>query len=290
MPSLKNNTAPNVAVVTGAAAGLGWALARLLLDRGWQVLLIDRDESLMETRLQEYEQRNANIHILAVDLLEPNAIAKVEAAVAETFGTINLLINNAGITHRSLIDITDTEVFKRVMALDYRVPVELTLTLKPLICANKQGQLSGVINIGSMAGWMPVVGRAGYCAAKSALSQFFETYRAEQQPTDPHILMVYPSFLATDIEKNALGHDGKQAKHQRTSVGHITSAESMADQIIKAFSQQKPRLFPDKFTAASALLYRIWPSLFIKLMKNKFSDELKNGRAQIALETGIKHD
>ncbi|MFQ3231159.1 SDR family NAD(P)-dependent oxidoreductase [Reinekea sp.] len=290
MPSVNKNTDNHVAVVTGAAAGLGWALVQRLLQDSWQVLLIDRDEQLLHSRLEECEQSRANIHILAVDLLEPDAIFKVKSAVANTFGTINLLINNAGITHRSLIDITDTEVFKRVMDLDYRVPVELTLALKPLICEKQPGQQSGVINIGSMAGWMPVVGRAGYCAAKSALSQFFETYRAEQLSTDPHILMVYPSFLATDIEKNALGHDGKQAQHQRTSVGHITSAESMADLIIIAFTLQKPRLFPDKFTAASAMLYRLSPSFFMKLMKNKFSDELSNGRAQITLMNGAKHD
>ena len=283
----KNN---NVAVVTGAAAGLGWALSNLLLQAGWQVMLVDRDESLLKTRLNECQLDASNIHILAIDLLAPGAMTQIKTTISSTFGTVNLLINNAGITHRSLIDITNTDVINRVMDLDYRVPVELTLALKPLILESTPDHASGIINIGSMAGWMPVVGRAGYCAAKSALSQFFETYRAEQLPKDPHILMVYPSFLATDIEKNALGHDGKQAKHRRTSVGNITSAEAMAEQIIKAFCQQKPRLFPDKFTAASALLYRLWPSLFIKLMKNKFSDELKNGRAQIALEAGAKHD
>ena len=75
-----------------------------------------------------------------------------------------------------------------------------------------------IVAIGSMAGWMPVSGRAAYCGAKSALAQSFEVLRCEEQRHAVHVLMVYPGFLDTAIERNALGHDGDVAQHDREIV------------------------------------------------------------------------
>ncbi|MFP3386548.1 SDR family NAD(P)-dependent oxidoreductase, partial [Tritonibacter sp. SIMBA_163] len=85
-------------------------------------------------------------------------------------GGVDLLVNNAGITHRSLAADTDPAVLARVMTVDWEAPAALTLALLPDLRARG----GGLINIGSMAGWMPVLGRAGYCSAKAAFGQFFE--------------------------------------------------------------------------------------------------------------------
>ncbi|HCS25934.1 MAG TPA: short-chain dehydrogenase, partial [Spongiibacteraceae bacterium] len=127
----------------------------------------------------------------------------------------------------------------------------------------------------SMAGWMPVPGRAGYCSAKSALAQFFEVLRMEEAANGIHILMVYPSFLDTPIEKNALGGDGGPARHARSTLGRIDSAGELAQNIVHALNQKKPRLFPNKFTLFASILWRIAPSLFQRLTLKRFAVELE---------------
>ncbi len=121
---------------------------------------------------------------------------------------------------------------------------------------------------------MPVLGRAGYCSAKSALSQFFEVLRGEVARDGVHILMAYPSFLDTPIETNALGHDGRPASHKRSMVGDMRSPEWMAELVFDAYAKKKKRLFPDRFTWFASLLWRLLPDLYQRMMQRKFASEL----------------
>ena len=123
---------------------------------------------------------------------------------------------------------------------------------------------------------MPVLGRAGYCAAKSALHQFFEVMRCEVKQHGVSILMVYPSFLDTPIEVNALGANGERATHARSLVGALGNAEDVAKAIVKAHQQGKKRLFPDKFTWVASVLYKLLPDVFLRSMSKKFSSELNS--------------
>lgn len=181
-----------------------------------------------------------------------------------------MLINNAGITHRSPTLRTDPAVFRKVMAVDYHAPLELTLAALPLL-RESRGQ---VVAIGSMAGWMPVLGRAGYCAAKSALGQAFEVLRAEIARDGIGLLMVYPSFLDTPIDRNALGGDGKPAGHARSTIGRFRSADWMARLILDALQQRRERLFPDRGSWLASLLWRLAPALYHRKMSQRFAGEI----------------
>ena len=167
---------------------------------------------------------------------------------------------------------TEMKVFRQVMAVDWEAPVALTLGCLPLL--RESGGC--VVNIGSMAGWMPVLGRAGYCSAKAALTQFFEVLRGEVADQGIRVLMVYPSFLATPIETNALGFDGKPAAHARSSVGKVRSADWMAERILEALARGEKRLFPDRFTVFASLLWRLAPNTYHRLMRRRFAVELES--------------
>lgn len=263
---MNNNT---LVLITGAASGLGWALTQRYYDAGCHVIMVDMQKDLLEKQAATLMTQTLVTTIVA-DITHPAALKSLTHQVESEFGGLDVLINNAGITHRSLIEKTHPDVFRKVMAVDYQAPVELTLALLPLLKASK----GTIINVSSMAGWMPVLGRAGYCAAKSALHQFFEVMRCEVRQHGIHILMVYPSFLDTPIEKNALGHDGKRASHARSMVGGMGSAEIVAQQIRTAHIKGKDRLFPDKFTWFASVLYKIMPNTFLKNMSKKFASEL----------------
>lgn len=258
----------SVVLITGAASGLGWALARACHARGDQLLLTDIDANGLAARVAELGE--ARVLGIAGDICDPELHHELLKGCRERFGRLDVLLNNAGITHRSPTTRTDPAVFRKVMAVDYHAPLELTLSALPLL-RESSGQVAA---IGSMAGWMPVLGRAGYCAAKSALSQAFEVLRAEIARDGLHLLMVYPSFLDTPIDRNALGADGKPAGHARSTIGRIRGADWMAEEILKGLQQRRERLFPDRGSWLASLLWRLAPSLYYRKMSQRFAGEM----------------
>lgn len=257
-----------VVLITGAASGLGWQLALACHTRGDHLLLTDIDADGLAARAVELDP----LRVLAIagDICDPQLHRELLKGCRERFGRLDLLLNNAGITHRSPTVQTDPAVLRKVMAVDYHAPLELTLSALPLL-RESRGQVAA---IGSMAGWMPVLGRAGYCAAKSALSQAFEVLRAEIARDGIHLLMVYPSFLDTPIDRNALGADGKPAGHARSTIGKVRSAEGMATQLLDALKRRQQRLFPDRGSWLASLLWRIAPAVYYRQMSRRFAGEL----------------
>ena len=262
-----------VVLITGAASGLGWALTQRYSAMNYKVVMMDIQAQLLQDKhdwLMANGVKANNLLVVVADITQADALTELVTKLKKTFGRLDVLINNAGITHRSLVEKTQPEVFSKVMAVDYQGPVELALAVLPLLKISK----GTIINVSSMAGWMPVLGRAGYCAAKSAMNQFFEVMRCEVKQYQVKILMVYPSFLNTPIEANALGHDGKKASHARSIVGGLGSAEAVADLIVNAHKKGKQRLFPNTFTWVASVLYKLLPNVFLNRMSKKFSSEL----------------
>ncbi|MDF1780000.1 MAG: SDR family NAD(P)-dependent oxidoreductase [Alcanivoracaceae bacterium] len=260
----------NVTLITGAASGLGWALARGAYARGDHVVLVDMNADLLFQREQELSG-SARVASLTGDITDESFQSVIFTAIKERFGRLDTLINNAGITHRSLVQNTDPKVLIKVMAVDWQAPVQLACAALPFLEASR----GTIINVGSMAGWMPVMGRAAYCSAKSALAQFFEVLRCEVAGKGIKILNVYPSFLDTPIEKNALGGDGAPASHQRSTVGKTRSAEWMAAKILLAQKKGKRWIFPDPLSLFGSILWRVWPSRYLAIMSKRFAVELQ---------------
>ncbi|KUJ80206.1 short-chain dehydrogenase [Microbulbifer flavimaris] len=271
-----------VFVVTGAAGGLGWATVNALAERHRaRFALIDIEQESLDQRVQELRQRGIEGQAFVADLSDESAVARLVEELRRQFERVDLLVNNAGITHRSLSTVTSNRVIRRVMAVDYHAPVELAQgLLDPLRRAG-----GCVVNISSMAGWMPVLGRAGYCAAKGALHQYFETFREEVREEGVRVLMVYPSFVATNIENNALSGDGGRAKHKQSTIGQVRTPQWMAKRIVAALEQGKERLFPFDKSLLGAYLYKLAPRLFLKQMVKNFRVELEVGRAERAAQS-----
>ncbi|MCQ3830521.1 SDR family NAD(P)-dependent oxidoreductase [Microbulbifer elongatus] len=277
-----------VAVVTGAAGGLGWAMVQQLAARAQQsatslrLVLVDMNSDALQQRAAELTQPLVSVEVHVADLSAEDSVAGLCHALCDAHPQIDLLINNAGITHRSLSTQTTNAVIRRVMAVDYHAPVELAQgLLAPMRAAG-----GCVVNISSMAGWMPVLGRAGYCAAKSALHQYFETFREEVRDDGITVLMVYPSFVATNIDANALSGDGGRAQHAQSTVGQVRTADWMAARIVNAVAAGKERLFPWDKTLLGAYLYKLAPRLFLRQMVKNFRVELEEGR-KLARQSSI---
>lgn len=272
---MNRESVTKVFVVTGAAGGLGWATVQALAARHRaRFALIDLNGNTLQARATELRGRGVEAEVFAADLSSEAATAELVAALRARYSRVDLLVNNAGITHRSLSTRTSNAVIRRVMAVDYHAPVELAQGL----LAELRAASGCVVNISSMAGWMPVLGRAGYCAAKSALHQYFETFREEVRDQGIRVLMVYPSFVATNIEQNALSGDGGRASHKQSTIGQVRSADWMAEKIVTAAERGEERLFPWDRTLLGAYLYKFFPRLFMKQMVKNFRVELEVAR------------
>lgn len=259
-----------IILITGAASGLGWAMAQHWFAAGHSLVLADIDEQGLSARAAELNDPKRVLSV-SCDITRAEDIHQLIEATRARFGRLDLLVNNAGITHRSPAHQTNPAVFRKVMAVDWQGPVELTLAALPLL-RESMGQ---IVCIGSMAGWMPVPGRAAYCAAKAALTQFFEVLRLELEADGIHILMAYPSFLDTPIESHALGRDGSMAKHPRSIIGGMRSAEWMAELIDTSLQQRKRWIMPEPVSYVGSLLWRIAPTLYLRQVRKRFAGELR---------------
>lgn len=255
-------------VITGAASGIGWALAKQYWQQGAHVHLIDVDKRGLQTCEIELETR---VTCYPVNLLDEQEVEDLIKTLSAADIRIHRLINNAGITHRSLASQTEQAVFKRVMALNWQVPVALSQGLLSIM--DEQG--AKIINIASMAALMPVPGRAAYCASKSALNQHFETWRPELLARGIELLMVFPSFVATNIETNALDQKGQPASHAQSTIGKQIGPDNMARLIVKADEQNKQRYLSNSI--APRIGYWLWfllPGLFQRISWRKFAGDL----------------
>ncbi|EAT12266.1 SDR family NAD(P)-dependent oxidoreductase [Bermanella marisrubri] len=257
-----------IVLITGAASGLGLEMSKVFIKKGHQVIMVDLQIDKLK---QEAKELGVNAFAYELDLTNGDSVSQLVDDITKQFKTLDVLVNNAGITHRSLAEQTDIKVIEKVMAVDYLGPVRLAQSCLPLLSESK----GDVINIGSMAGWMPVLGRAGYCAAKSALHQYFEVMRCEVSRLNVSVLMVYPSFLDTPIETNALSGNGEKAKHKRSMIGRMGNPSELAERIYEAYEERKERLFPDTFTFIASILYKIAPKIFLRAMTKKFASELE---------------
>jgi len=257
-------------LITGAGGGLGSALARAFHRRGHVLLLADLDADLVQATARDLHD-DERVSWLSGDIADTAHQLALLRHAEERFGGVGVLVNNAGITHRSLVAKTDPEVLRRVMRVDWQAPLELALAALPQLRERR----GSIVAIGSMAGWMPVLGRAAYCGAKSALAQSFEVLRCEEQRHGVHVLMAYPSFLDTPIERNALGHDGNPARHARSTIGKARNADWMAERIVLALERRGKRVHSDAASVVASLLWRLLPDVYQRLMTRRFAVELE---------------
>jgi len=246
----------------------------MYLRDGWYVIMVDLDQDRLEERDSTLKANHSGqFECTCVNITNDDELAAaLEPAINNDAG-LDLLVNNAGITHRSQASVTDPEVFDRVMSVNWRAPVRLAR----LCLAALQRRQGAIICISSMAAWMPVPGRAAYGASKAALILHFEAWRPELLNQGISLLMVYPSFVSTSIEHNALGSDGQRTSRPRSAIGRIQTADEMASSIFRAQQKGKQRLYGPQWSShIGAMLWFHVPKWFQRTVWRKFAVELKS--------------
>jgi len=194
--------------ITGASSGIGEALALDFARRGARVVLSARRRPELERVRDLCVEGGApadNLLVLPLDVVDYAAMPGALATVVDRFGGVDLLINNAGISQRSLCLETDMSVYRQLMEVDVLGQIALTRQVLPLMVKQGSGH---VVVTSSVAGKVGVVLRTGYCAAKHAVMGFFDALRTEVAHLGIRVSTVIPGFIRTSIAANALRGDG----------------------------------------------------------------------------------
>jgi len=259
-------------LVTGAGGGLGHAIAEHFAAAGAHIVALDKDVAAV-TRLQaELEARGRACLAVPCDVTDPDACARAVAAALERFGAIDVLVNNAGMSHRSGLAETDLTVIRRVMDVNFYGAIHCTKAALPRLIERR----GLVIAISSVAGYTPLIARTGYAASKHALHGFFESLRTELAPQGVHVMMVCPSFIATQIDRNALGGDGQPVRHAQVTIGRPLTPDAAAQQIVAGAARDRRLLLIGRTARIAWWVSRLAPALYEKLMARRLRGELES--------------
>lgn len=260
-----------IIVITGAAGGLGQALCRRFGAAGAAIVGLDKAAAPLEQLAQDCKQAHINFTGHVCDVTDFEATQKMTHRTLQQFGRLDVLINNAGISHRSRFSRTSINVIQQVMAVNFFGALHCTTAALPALMQSK----GMIIVLSSVAGFSPLIGRTGYAASKHALHGFFESLRTEVNGEGVHILMVCPSFIATPINKNALGGDGKPVQHEQIIVGKKMPPEEAAQRIFNAASHEKKLLIIGKTGKLAFWMNKLLPQIYRVGMARRLKAEIE---------------
>lgn len=268
--------AGKVALVTGAASGIGAALATGLAAKGCSLLLVDRDAEGLATIAGRIREHGSAVETRVVDLGDAEAIRALPDWAAERFGHVDILINNAGVALGGRFDETHLEDFEWLMDINLRAVVRMCHAFLPMLRARPAAQ---IVNLSSLFGLIAPPGQVAYCTSKFAVRGFSEALRHEYAGTGLGVTVVHPGGVATAISRNARGRrppsDPEAAK--RAAVEDEEAREAFgkfltlapteaAAAIIGAIETRAPRIVIGKDARNAALIQRLMPAGYWKVM------------------------
>jgi len=258
-----------VVIITGGSSGIGRALAEEFGAHGSKILITGRNKEQLEETVRELKGNGIAIEGFVSDVSVESDNRQMALEAIKQFGTIDVLINNAGISMRALFEEVDLDVIKKVMDINFYGVLYATKYCLPEIIKNK----GSVVGISSIAGYRGLPGRTGYSASKFALNGFLEVLRTEFLKRDVHVLTACPGFTTSNIRKSSLTKDGsKQGESPRNETKMMT-AEECAKHIYKATSRRRNSLVLTSQGKLTVFLNKWLPRLTDKLVYNVMAKE-----------------
>jgi short-subunit dehydrogenase len=269
------------AVVTGAASGIGEALATQLAGRGSNLVLVDRDEqglTLVAERLRA-AQPGLRIATHVADLSDEKQTDALAATLATDHPETTLLVNNAGVALGGRFDQVTLEEFDWVMAVNFRSVVRLTHALLPALKAHPG---SHVVNVSSVFGIFAPAGQAAYSASKFAVRGFSESLRHELAENRVGVTVVHPGGIKTRIAESARTGSGVSAEEYEQGRKQFAKLltmppETAAAQIMAAIEKRRPRLLIGWSARVPDVLVRLLPGSYWKLIARRAAPPKPSG-------------
>ncbi|MFC5849115.1 SDR family NAD(P)-dependent oxidoreductase [Deinococcus petrolearius] len=257
-----------VAVLTGAASGIGRALATDLTRRGSHLALIDQDAPGLARVADELRARHPGLRVTthAFDLARTDAIPDLADAVLREHHRVTLLINNAGVALGGTFEEVTLEEFEWVQAINFRAVVALCKAFLPALKTELYPQ---IVNVSSLYGIAAPVGQSAYSASKFAVRGFTEALRHELAPQGIGVTAVHPGGVRTNIANNARVGSGAHASAQdvqaeRQAMNRVLRLDpaEAARIILRAAERRSPRVLVGHDARVLDLLVRARPGTY----------------------------
>ena len=252
-----------VALVTGAAGGIGAALALNLARRGMALALVDRDAAGLQAVADQAAAVGVAVSRHVVDLAERAQVDGVLPAVLAAHGRLTLLVNNAGVALGGRFEQVDEADFDWLMRINFEAPVRLTRACLPVLA---RAPAALVVNVSSIFGIVAPPGQTAYCASKFALRGFSESLRHElaMAGSPVRLMLVHPGGVRTGIADNArvavmATADEVASEQAAWRVLLRLSPEQAAEQIARGIVRRAPRVLVGRDAAQAAWLQRLMP-------------------------------
>ena len=251
-------------LITGASSGIGKALAEAMAGNNVKLILTARRMDELKSLSVLCNSKGAACFNYFLDAGDSNSIEQFSVSVKSNFNKIDILINNAGISQRSLAEETILQVDRKMMEINFFGPVHLTKALFPLLLKSDNAQ---VILMSSLTGTFGYPLRSAYAASKHAIEGFFESWRLENKHSNVSFTIIAPGRIFTNISYAALTKDG--SPHQLLDEGQAKGikVEVCAQKIVKAIKNKKRKIYIIQNEWVLLFLYKYIHPLFDYLIK-----------------------
>ena len=272
-----------VAVVTGAASGIGAALAVNLARRGMHLALVDLNAAGLETTAAQARGAGVTVSTHAMDVADHAAVAALPAAVLATHGRVTALVNNAGVGIGGLFEQVEAEDFDWLMAINFGATVRLTRAFLPVLAREGAAQL---VNVSSIFGIIAPPGQTAYAASKFAVRGFSESLRHELETSGSPVglTLVHPGGVRTSISENARlakGLDPAEVERERANWRSLLALgpEEAAETIAVAIERRDARVLVGKDAKGAAIVQRLFPVSYWKHVARDIARRIKRQSA-----------
>jgi short-subunit dehydrogenase len=258
-----------VVIITGASSGIGLACVKEFAQRGAKICMASRNIAKLNELEKELTSKGIEIMAIKTDVSVENDCKELIIKTIEKYKTIDVLINNAGISMRALFNELEIDVIRKVMDINFWGAVYCSKYALPYLLLSK----GSVVGISSITGYVGLPGRTGYAASKFALNGFYETLRMENLKTGLHVMVVAPGFTSSDIRINALTKNGiPQGKTPREEE-KMLMPEIVANCIAEGIKKRKRELILSFQGKITVWLNKFFPSLVDWLVYRHMANE-----------------
>lgn len=226
-------------LITGAGSGLGEALAKKYAGEGAEICIADVNEDGGNAVAKQIQDLGGEAFFVKTDITQQWDVDKLAMTVAERWGSVDMLINNAGVASAGKIGSETIEQWQWVIDINLLGHVRMTKACLPLL-RNSEAADKTIINIASQAGLTAAPGMASYCVTKAAMVSLSETMHLEFAHEDIHVAVVCPSFFDTNLNKSLRSSDEKmQATVTKLIKKSGVSADEIADKVFEGVESKK---------------------------------------------------
>lgn len=267
--------ASRTAVVTGAANGIGRAIAVSLARRGCHLALADIDDAGMDGTAELVQEHDVRVSRHRLDVANRAAVAQLPDIVRSEHASVDLLVNNAGVAVGGTFDqVADTD-FEWLFEINFWGVVRMTRAFLPLLRASDDAR---VVNISSVYGLIAPAEQAAYAASKFAVRGFSEALRHELEETNIGVSVVHPGGVATSIAEKARVPAGVSEEEIARRHAHYRKLlrlppEIAGETIVRGIERRQPRILVGSDAKTISLIARLLPVSYWKLLARRVGSQ-----------------